>query len=340
MKLITYNLWHGLDPSSKLYFRALEPKVRRQKRREVLFRLIEEQQPDVCFFQEICPLNEMGEELEGRLGLRGYLQGDLMGVRAFGVGAPWNLHSGLGVFVKDQWLSRVVFKQKLSGPAWSFAGVDHSFQLGECRYAMGVEVDHPRRGRLLFVGLHLHHGLELSESLSNEVMQWCKQVKASVSLKAELIARLRAGDERRERELDELFRWLGSQLKRYAQVFIGGDFNFDPGHALSQKLRSRQFVHLSEGRDKSLATWNPTKNTSFRLNSARPSFPILIEDLTFETNALERLRTIIHSAELEPRQLDQIWAFGGSPETQHVGLLGDRDDLTASDHFGLVVELN
>lgn len=334
MRILTYNLWHGLDPDSTLYFRALEPKLRRQKRKEQLFDLLSKIDVDVCFFQEICPLPELAGELEQILKMRAYLQGDLMGIRLFGFGAPVHLHSGLGVFVNEGWLAKPLFRLQLSGPKVSWAGIESSFQVGECRYALGVEVDHPKEGRILLVGLHLHHGFEFGEQAQAEISSWCKRHQASESLKIELIGRLRKGDERRRSELNRLFEKIKQLQSRYQKIIIGGDFNFDLTNYLQNTIISQGFEIVGSETQSKLFSWNPQTNASFRLRPpTKPS--VFVDDLSFEPEVLRDLKQTIIRLDQTPRRLDQLWIKGDQGERFQVELLGQSEDLPPSDHYAL-----
>ena len=81
MRILTFNLWHGLSPSTLIAFEALEPSARRELREQMQLEVLKQVSPDIAFFQEVNPVSVRAPILEGVLKSKSATQPDLVGAR-------------------------------------------------------------------------------------------------------------------------------------------------------------------------------------------------------------------------------------------------------------------
>src|SRR5690349_3053862 len=133
MRFLTFNLWHGLAPSGRLMFRALEPEFRRITRERQHQEILSSLKPDVACLQEVNPVATRSLELASVLDQEPFWQPDLIGMKWQGRGWPPNLNSGLLTLINKKWAPRFIAAKKLSGAKWSLESKVIAVQWRETR---------------------------------------------------------------------------------------------------------------------------------------------------------------------------------------------------------------
>ncbi len=345
MRFLSYNLWHGLTPSSPVAFESLEPQGRRLLREQAQIDLLKSLKPDVCFFQEVNPAASRAPKFASELNMSFAYQPDLVGLKLFGVGLPLNLNSGLAILAGKSFGLKRLEGASLSRPGRHLVHAWGSWQLKEERFALFTEAMLPKWGRVLLVNTHLHHGLEATPDFLASLDKLAKELEIPDGIVAEIKSRLALGSDRRVRELSVLMKALEKYQRRYEVIVLGGDFNARPGGELSGILQEQGF------RDMWAAVHPEQPGYSFDsiANAAnhilQRNFPLtlIVEDLSFSLKTKEALIALARGQEMQPRRIDYIWTRGGSLSLQarRVELVGlpDSDGLAPSDHFGVCADL-
>ncbi len=337
MKILSYNLWHGLSPKGLLEFEELEPKDRRLKREQLQIDLLKNTDADLFLFQEVNPLSERGPDFERILRKRGEWLADNSGLKFAGFGFPKNLQTGLATFYSDQFILRNKIASRLSGPP---VGQYFSLQLKESRYALALDLNHPKWGRVLVVNLHLHHGLEFTEGLRQKFRDLVSDKMLTEGAKVDLFYRLGEGERRRRLELECLLKQVKERQNQYAMILIGGDFNFSPEDPCYQLMKDQGFTDLNHAGG---PTYDLVDNSSHRSFLKDFPMPLLFEDLTFDEKVRSRILEILKEHDERPRRIDYLWAMpsSGDLKIQSVARVGDKieDEMTPSDHYGAQVEI-
>jgi endonuclease/exonuclease/phosphatase family metal-dependent hydrolase len=241
MRLLTFNLWHGLSPSSLVAFEALEPTARRLMREELQEQLLADVDADFSFFQECNPIAAREKRLAARLDRVAVSQPDLVGLKLLGLGFPYNLNSGLLMLAKSEWGLRKVEAVSLSRPGTQYVRSWGSWQLKEERFAVFGESMVPGWGRVLFVNTHLHHGLEITSKFMADLDKLAQELELSDSLLSELKGRLVRGNARRMVEVAVLLEHVDAIKRRYNAVVVAGDMNCSPDSEVHARLRAAGF---------------------------------------------------------------------------------------------------
>ena len=345
MRFVTFNLWHGLTPGTPVAFDELEPAGRKALREELQFDVLRELQPDICFFQETNPVGPRAAHFSTELGMDYCFQPDLVGMKLFGLGIPYNLNSGLLTMARRPLGLKCLEGVSLSRPGTNLVHSWGSWQLKEERFALFSETMLPKWGRVLLINTHLHHGLEATPGFLQELEQLANEMDLSEGVVSELKSRLAAGSERRGRELAALLDALKQYESRYEVVILGGDFNASPEGGFGSELRDAGFVDV----------WGAAHpvEPGFSFDSTRnqanhrmlTEFPItlVVEDLSFSSKVKEALMALARRQESRPRRIDYLWMRANSSklEVATARLFGEpnSEGLAPSDHFGVCADI-
>jgi endonuclease/exonuclease/phosphatase family metal-dependent hydrolase len=331
MKVLTFNAWHGLDGKGTLSHGELETPAGRASRLERQVGKLSECGPDLAFLQEVNPLPRRLPQLARALCMNAVGQTDLCGIKILGKGIPANLTSGLAILAK--YGLRKIEGLRLSGSRWSFATPHLSFQLVETRYALLAELRDSPIGRLLLVNTHLHHGLEPSQGLLQELRRLFDCDIVSAAQRDEVLKGLNGARERRVRESQRLLDRVEKLAPAYDGVILAGDMNADPESATIEQFRNHDLVDIVPA---GLNTWDKAANPHvFRLSE---NFELTVPDF-----GIAAVRTMLRTHESRPTRLDYIFTSKNlSAGVRSVNLFGHdiHPEKSISDHFGIYATLH
>jgi len=231
MRLLSWNLWHGLDPYARVLMFPMQSRSESHERRarqlEAL-RALKRTSWDVFSLQEVNPARSRGRKIASALGLEGESIVVNTGIKLGCLGLPPGLQEGLAVF-HGEGFSDVRFREMtLSGSALELGPL--VLQTRERRKALCL--DGQLEGlRIAVANVHLHNGSD----------------RDAVALG------------KKTREIERLVEWLSrgfSSEQAPELVAVCGDFNSDPDSGCMNALLSAGFVELS-GRE---PTWAPALN--------------------------------------------------------------------------------
>jgi endonuclease/exonuclease/phosphatase family metal-dependent hydrolase len=346
MRILNYNLWHGLAPQGRIRFRALEPEFRLRQREELQRELIGRLNPDVICFQETNPIDTRAEEFKRLTGKAAFIQPDSVGVKIQGKGWPPRLNSGLVTLLPPGWGPRKICGLKLSGPKWSVESPLFSLQWSESRYAILVEFLHKDWGRTLVVNAHLHHGLELNSQMKARIQEMTDQGLLSPTAAGELKDRIQVANERRQGELKTLTAHLERIRNRYSLILAAGDFNFtaeSQAYASMRELGFRDLWFEAGHTDEQGYSYDGELNWGNHVFTREFPIPLEFDDLTFSPKTRQLIGDAVKAHEWRRRRIDFIFAYSaGRPlKVTSAELVGvpARDELGPSDHFGVLVNL-
>jgi endonuclease/exonuclease/phosphatase family metal-dependent hydrolase len=331
LTVVTYNLWHGLNPTSAFKFQEYESEIEREKRLHGFLQIVRKLDPDIVFLQEVNPAPGKTRRVASALGYDSVYQIDNAGLKIFSLGLPTNLRSGLAILARKELGLKKLGARKLSGSPGGCSRVA-SFQLHEFRYALAAGV-HVQGTDLLLINTHLHHGLAANPELKAALEQLVIQGKITREKEKEVLEKTRQAPVRRQKELETAVRFartLGAD--RHPMIFAG-DFNATPGAPeLVWLTREIGFVSVTRDDDPEqvLMTWDTKRNpnTQFIANFKPPT--------EFASFIMEHMRPIVLQ---QSRRLDYIFfrPAGDFLRVGEAGLFGDeaQDGRMCSDHFGI-----
>jgi len=343
LKVLTYNLWHGLAPADGLlYFKKLEPETRRIQRQIMQQNLLVDWAADVACLQEVNPLPERSHAFASVSDNVLFGQPDLAGIKWHGRGLPLNLNSGLLTLVKKKYLPRLLGSVKLSGSPFSLEARWMSVQWRETRFAQLIEIMDPTMGRVLIINLHLHHGLENSSELRSHLQEGVKSGEISGQVALEIEMRLAQGDERRLAEISVLLERL-NELQQFDVMVLSGDLNAGPESAVLKALKRFGFQDLAEVSGVTAPTFDRVENEANHV--FLHDFPLTVDlgDLSFDPELRRRLQALLRRFEGAPRRVDYVLvrALKGAVKIKSfetVGRVDEKLGFAPSDHFGCLCD--
>ena len=339
LHLLTYNLWHGLSPSSWIRFKSLEPVTRRSEREREQIELLRGLDADCAFLQEVNPVANRSQQFSEELTADVHWCRDYAGLKLGGLGPPYNLDSGLATMLKKRHITEWTRSIKLSGEKYNFLGQVGSIQWAESRRALLVSTVSPDLGRVLWVNTHLHHGLEFDEGLKNSLESMVARGELSSNVSDEIVERVTVADRRRENEIKKLLKELRRIRKRYSLILMGGDFNAIARSSVIGADQEFGFQALQDVPAGEMLSWDGEANPSNHQLSRNFDSPIVVDDLSFEQKTVDSLKMMLKDHVMSTRQIDYLWGWTNSGEIQVTTseLVGSEveGELAPSDHMGV-----
>jgi len=322
----------------------LEPSARRRLREQLQVDTLKALKPDVCFLQELNPVHMRVEALRDVLRMEGQYQPDLVGLKVFGLGVPFNLHSGLAILASEKFGCKPVAAVSLSRP-FNWVRKWASWQLKEERFALFSETMVPGWGKVLLVNTHLHHGLEATAQFLAEFDKVAAAHELNTTFLSELKERVNRANNRRTNEITHLLRTLKQFEKRYSGVVICGDFNAEPESEIFHPFKEMGFkdawaeAHPADNG----YTFDPVANEANHVLQANFPLTLVVEDLTFSSKTKTELLQLARRHENRARRIDYLWfrSSGKNVRVTKAELVGkpNSEGMAPSDHFGVCVDL-
>ena len=335
LKVINYNLWHGLG-TGFLKREELEPEDHRKARFQEQINLLKGEKPDVLFLQELNPVSSRSGEIAKALGMSHTFQRTNCGMSLLGMGFPINLNVGIAILVKPPLQIKKITGHKLSGPG-GFCGSGFSFQYSEFRFALFALAHHPKYGSFLLANTHFHHGAEWSSKVREQLDSWEKDGVLTASQKNELKGEIDNSNKRREQELENLFSKINEIQVHYEglPLILAGDFNATVESPVYKKIIETHNLKDTAGDAAPTPyTWDPEQNK--KNHQYTEKFGVSVP--TFDKTKVENF---FKEYDKRQRRIDYIFV---SPEieVQSYSLFANQPNnagLVASDHFGVIASL-
>lgn len=237
-RIVTWNLWHGLNPYQRVLMIPMESPVarRRRLRRQIEVLSDWKNSPrDLICLQEVNPVKRQVRKLGTGLAMQG--QGCVVnaGMKVARLGLPPFLEEGLAIFSGSDFSNSTYTEITLSGEACELRGpfgVSLLFQFQERRKAFVLEAESQGK-KVAVINLHLHHGPDtVAENL-----------------------------ERKKSEMRKLCEWLEPRMKNWDLMLVCGDFNCEADSPCMAPLIALGFLDSARLAGVVQApTWDPEHN--------------------------------------------------------------------------------
>ena len=332
LRLVTLNIWSGLEYSGFFAFGEVEPGEQRDRRFRLLVDELRRLDPDVIALQEVNPVYDKAEVLAAALGYNSlYLRGNA-GIKFGGLGIPWNLNEGLVILAR-----RDLELQLVSGEDFSsgFGTTGNTFAFHFSGRPMGLAVRVRKEGvEVVIVNVHLGSMLPADPEVKEMVPSATGAGNAAAQ--AALLRRLEEGHRSQLEEADALREFVGA-LAPGTPTIVVGDLNATPDSPELTALRNElglQDVALRLPAERS-STWDPIHNP----NTAASTEP------WSSKRAEEDPYDLLSSwYDTKPRRIDYILLSRhfGEAGVRSVTRCFDREVLGTyvSDHYALMAELD
>jgi endonuclease/exonuclease/phosphatase family metal-dependent hydrolase len=331
LKILTLNVWSGLDYLGTLSAGDYEPPGRRAARTAELLRQLRELDPDVILLQEVNPAGRFARRLASALGYDFVRDVYLGGIKIGPLGIPTNLREGNATLARPGLGLKEIATWRHSG-GFGFAGSFLSFHFDEIVGSLVARIT--VQGRPLYiVNVHLHASPSPDPGLESRFRSLLEDGALTEESFREGMDSWKAGIERRTAECRDLLariRELGPDIP----VIAAGDFNAPPETAEIAEFRESG-PFLDAGPPGAFTTWDPAGNPNVAFSAA-------LRDARGNPRAGADLLGALDSA--IARRLDYV--FLGRPFAPEdvlssrivfdSGALG----IPPSDHFGVLAEID
>ena len=332
LRILTFNVWHGLRSGEARKRFPGEQDARRERRLALQIEALRRLDADVLLLQEVNPNQRLARRYARELGYDEIHKVTSCGVH-LGVlyKIPRNVNDGLAILARPGLDLRPMGHARLSGNARCAAS--WGFQTRESRYALFGAIRAAGRDVLLATA-HLSAPPFVPEGFAARLTELVGQDRLTVNQEHEIAGVLEVARERNHGEAQSLLAQIDRRLERMARgdntpVVLGGDLNSLPDEASVRALESSGYRNA--GRGPGFHTWDPVTN---RLNceiASQRSVPV-------PTFGLAEIEELLAARSSTPRQIDYVFTSGiqGPVDAERV-LDKPVEGLYLSDHFGILV---
>lgn len=331
LKILTFNVWSGLDYDGTFKMGEYETASKREKRFESMVTQIKGINPDMIFLQEANPVDEYTSRLSKLLDYNEVHQVCNAGFKIGSVGIPVNLKEGQIILARKSLNLEKYDAWKLSGSP----GINSDFfnlHFNESIYTLVGKIK-INNVSFYLLNVHLFAGLPNNKQLKTVLKNMLDSNKISEDEYYETLEKLQDGCDRQKKEVKRLISAM-QDLPQNSPIIVAGDFNSDVHSNLISNFKKRASLidtYIGEGK---YLTWNPDRNNNIKISSLPAK-----DNSSF--NAYDSLNEYY---DLLPKKIDHI--FLNKMFSAHdilysnVVLDSSFSGIYSSDHFGYLSVIN
>jgi len=338
LKILTINVWSGLDYNGFVKMGEYESPAHKEKRFHSLVAQLRSLAPDVIFVQEANPVGSYAADLASTMAMVEIHQVVNGGVKIGPLGIPTNLKEGLVILARPELGLEKVDSWKLSGSKGVHSDL-LTIHFDEAVLALVGRIN--IGGKNVFL-INVH--LLAAPAIPKDLKGFERGVLARGEMNKEALGKAltlwKGRHQRRAKEVERLLDNL-QRLPIGASSIVGGDFNAEPDSAEMTAFRVQgRFTEGTIVKGRGLIrrtdtfTWDPDLNENVA-PSART------------TDARRQVRKgfdyMAATANNRRRRLDYLFVNEGASEAgiveNRVVLKQHINGVQASDHFGVLADV-
>jgi len=333
LRVVTINVWSGLDYRGFWSFGEWEPDSIREQRFTLLVAQLRMLQPDIVFVQEANPVRSYSKKLGRALGMDEIHQMCNGGVKLGPVGVPLGFKEGNAILAQPAFKLHKLNEWKQSGGPGIY-GDAISLHLSENISSLVGRIE-TAAGPLFVVNTHLYAAPILDSTVTDSIAALVHAGRFSQTDAAAALKQCANGLARRAQELKRLRAQLAT-LPKEIPVIVAGDFNAPSSEASVAEFRTSAGFLDAQSRDATnISTWDATRNANVCFScdtvDARGRF----------LGPYERIAAISAS---RPHRIDYICLsrhfMSEDVRASRVVLDSAASGLCASDHFGVLADVD
>ncbi len=341
LRVLTFNVWSGLDYVGFAKFGEYEPTARREARFAAFAAQAKALDPDVIFVQEANFAGTYARRLASALGMDEIHQVVNGGIKLGPLGLPFNLKEGNAILAKPGLGLRRQDDWKLSGP-FGFFGDTLTIHFSEAIFALAGKII-VGTTPVTLVNVHFVSSPPDDEAALRKLRDLPDGRVLTDAEFDRALVQMKERTQRRAEEMRSLIKDLGT-LAADIPVIVGGDFNVGEDSAQYRNfLASSNLIDTLDAVRKRAAgsaplpilSWDPARND----NIAYSSRPVDASGEKLEGyDLLDALSNTI------PQRIDFILlnhlfreedALSASPAIDK-----PQNGVYASDHFGITADVD
>ncbi len=338
IKIVDYNVWHGIDGKGTLKMGEYEPAAVREKRFKLLVAGLKEMDPDIIGIQEANKVRSYSKRLARDIDRDAVWKVGNSGIKLFGLGFPVNFSEGLAVFARKGSKLELLASKRLSG-----GGVQRewfSAHMEEVRYAVAARVRIADRPLIVF-NVHTHFGLIPDETTRGKIDGMIARGELSYENKAALLKEIDEGHRWTESDIIALLSFIKETVRKYDHPYIVmGDFNTTlKSEALRKLIAELGLIDpwAIKNPGQKGYTWDPTVNPNtkydgspYQADGKTPKSGIDVLEAEFDRTSPRRIDFIFLSEHFGTESVKSARLIFNEPV----------DGAFVSDHIGVEVVLH
>lgn len=325
LRVISANIWTGLDYKGTMRMGEYETAERRKARLSLLIKELRLQKPDVVFLQEVNYIAETARLIADSLGYDEIHFASNPGIKIASFGVPSNLMEGQVILAKKEYDLVMWNAVKLSGPFGIFSD-NFSIQAEEAIFAL--------IGRIIIDGSPFYLAdVHLCYSPDSIYLKKLTETAAANNTKPEFSSAFKEADERAERrhsEFGNLKNYL-SELDQKYPVIISGDFNTPPeDNDMKEFINDLSLTDTYNPNGELSATWDPANNENVAWSS----------NISGDADEYDKLCGLYDGA---AKRIDYILLssrFNKEDVLDYKIIEGKNNSLHFSDHYAVCADIS
>ncbi len=336
IKIVTFNVWHGMNRATFFNVDEYESPERRNMRFALIVESTKKLAPDILAIQEANTIPAYVKKLSQSLDYRAFWRITNCGIKLFGLGFPSNFSEGLAVLAKKEHRIEYIGDRRISG-----GGIQSdyfSFHTSSARYITATKITIDNRHLLIF-NIHAHFALIPHEGLDKKIDSLIAKEKLPPENKKTIGDEISSGYQKTENEILKLLSFVKEITSKHNYPYlIAGDFNTTTGSPAVQKLIRElglidAFAVKNPGADG--FTWDPFTNSNarnydgspFRADGKTLRKGVTALEADFDRSVPRRIDFILLSKHFTIEKIKSARIVYNEP----------KDGLLPSDHYGVEV---
>ncbi len=333
LKVITINVWSGLDYKGIIKMGEYESEEKAEKRFQFLVSQLKDINADIIFLQEVNPVKTYSSRIARLLGMDEVHQVCNGGIKIASLGFPTNLSEGITILARTKYNLEKTDAWKLSG-MFGLYGDYFSTQFNETNFALVAKIN-VNGLPVYLVNVHTNSTPPDKPALRNYLEDLLLK---NIISKEEYDDGLKEWAHKLKNRPCE-FETLSEKLKDLPvgiPFILGGDFNIEPDDPHLVKLISENnLLNTQKESVESPFTWLPYKNINIGYS---------ISDSGSSNEDKDAYKLMYRYYDLSPRTIDYLFLsnlFNEKCSKEYKIILDSLDgDVQASDHFGVYSEID
>lgn len=339
IKIINFNIWHGMNRTTFFNVEEYEAIERRGKRFSIFAESSKLLEPDILIIQEANKIPAYVKNLSKALDYGAVWRITNCGVKLFGLGVPSNFSEGLAVLAKKEHRIELIGSKRISGGGIQSDCI--SFHTSSARYIMAAKVtidDTP----LLVFNIHAHFSIIPFEGMGKKYDDMLAKENLPEAERKAILNEIASGYEKTENEILQLLPFVKETTAKYNYPYIiAGDFNTtDKSPAVQKLIRELDLIDAFSAKNPGASgfTWDPIRNPNarnydgspFRADGKTLRKGTAMLEAEFDRTATRRIDFILFSRHFTVKQIKNARIVFNEP----------KDGLFPSDHFDVEVVLD
>jgi len=336
LKVMTFNVWHGLRSGESNKRFPGEDAERAAERFAWQIEEIKKLDPDVLLFQEVNPNQRQARKYAAALAYDEIHKVTSCGLHLGAIyKIPKNVNDGIAILAKPEYNLKRVGKKRISGNAKCSAS--WGFQTKESRYGLFGEITVDGR-KILVTTTHLSSPAFVLPDFDEQLDQLVENGTLAQEQHDEIQTARQAKSNRNLDETKALLQQMDRRSVRLGgesgptPIIFGGDFNAEPDTPGIEAVLAAGFNETGSGPDAGpdFHTWDPvTNHVNYGIGTRRHD-PLP----TFDKPEVEELLAFRSTT---PRQIDHLFVKNGLQiQSAEMVMNQDENGIYPSDHFAIL----